>query len=213
MRFKVKTSYATGFNCTFIDQGVNANKSQSLVAAVVLKERFKHLLLMLLAWLSVYLKFLPQLLHHFLVGSPNTHPPTSSVGGLQQQHWVVGEWFCLPSQGLLSALKTGNGSHSGLTFMILVMIKAETKRHNLIRLDYVYLEYYWSRGSVLGSIFITQRANRHSALIKRRHVQTWRSTVSCLAQRCGRHPFGQQLPVKEPNLYLKQRRKLCTVFD
>lgn len=83
MHFKVKTSYATGFNCTFIDQRVNTNKSQSLVAAVVLNERYKHLLLMLLTWLSVYFEFLPQLPHHFLVGSP---PPPSSVGGLQQQH-------------------------------------------------------------------------------------------------------------------------------
>lgn len=83
MRLKVKTSYATVFNCTFKDQGVNAHKSQSLVAALVLKERFKHLLLMLLAWLSEYLEFLPQLPHHFLIGSP---PPPSSVGGLQQQH-------------------------------------------------------------------------------------------------------------------------------
>lgn len=57
-----------------------------------------------------------------------------------------------------------------------VIINAEAKRRDLIRLHYIYLEYYWSHGSVFGSIFITRWANRHSALIKRRRVQTWRST-------------------------------------
>lgn len=203
MRFKAKTSYATGFNCTFIDEGVNANKSQSHVAAVVLKERVKHLLL---AWLSVYLEFLPQLPHHFLVGSPPPPHPSSQLSGRAAPTALsYGGMISSPFPG--SPLSSWNSGR--FTFWVylhdsVVIVNAEAKRRDLIRLHYIYLEYYWSHRSVLGSIFITRRASRHSALIKRRRVQTWRSTVSCLAQRGGRHPFGQQLPVKEPDLYLKQ---------
>lgn len=55
-------------------------------------------------------------------------------------------------------------------------------------------------------------ANRHSAVINRRRgVQKPRAALSCLAQRRGWYPFGQQLQVKEPKLYLNPCLKLSSV--